>query len=190
MSFVSYKFIALSFFSCKGILCNLWTETLQNLWSYFIAKVYKKKIKETKPKPMHCSEDCTQDPKFWKYTWSSASDGFHLLRKTVNTNSIDFHHSRCASTTTDTKLWLLRDILSSSEGITWFSEHNKPFHVCRMRRAWGYSVASSHSSSFSLFLLHLRTQGLCMRHLELGRLAYLSFFLFFLRCPVLLSLPI
>lgn len=38
ITFVSYKYIALSFFSCKVILCNLWTEPLQHLRNYIIAK--------------------------------------------------------------------------------------------------------------------------------------------------------
>lgn len=83
LSFVSYKFIVILFFSCKIILHNLRTESLQQ---FFFLQKLNKNPQKTKTKPMHCSEDCIQDSKFWKDTWTFVSDGFYyLLRRTVNT---------------------------------------------------------------------------------------------------------
>lgn len=46
LSFVFYTFIALSFFSCKVVICNLWTETLQTLMELLYNKsLHKNEIK-------------------------------------------------------------------------------------------------------------------------------------------------
>lgn len=62
LSFVSYKFIVLSFFSCKIILHNLWTESLQHF--FFFCKSLPKTLKKLKPNQCIAQKTVLKTPDF------------------------------------------------------------------------------------------------------------------------------